>query len=280
MGFPLFLSWSGELSREVATVIHKWIPSVLQAAEPFLSAEDIEKGARWSDQIASKLQESGFGIIVLTPENLAAPWILFEAGALSKMVGKPNVAPLLINLQVSQVRSPLNQFQATRFDKIDLLKLLKSINKCCQSPVKEEVLSLTFDALWGVLEKEVENIIETHAKKGSPAEPERVTLDSLGLSLGDLIRSVQSLRDDIRPNRPGRSNIPHGAIRDIIRLTELIGENADGDGDLIVIGDDSKEIVRLAKILGSFLKRRNDDSRRLFLDEEEFSKKSDGEKID
>jgi hypothetical protein len=60
------------------------MPDVLFMAEPWLSAEDIEKGAKWNQVVSGELEKSNFAIICLTPENLGAPWLLFEAGALSK----------------------------------------------------------------------------------------------------------------------------------------------------------------------------------------------------
>ena len=71
----VFLSWSGELSQRSAQILREWIPSVIQAVDPYLSSEDIDKGARWSTDIAKELEASGFGILCITEDNLAAPWI-------------------------------------------------------------------------------------------------------------------------------------------------------------------------------------------------------------
>lgn len=59
----LFLSWSGETSHKVALVFRDWLPSVLQYIEPYVSSEDIDKGARWSTDIAHELEDSSYGII-------------------------------------------------------------------------------------------------------------------------------------------------------------------------------------------------------------------------
>ena len=84
----VFISWSGERSRSIAEALREWLPDVIQAVKPWLSAEDIDKGARWSSDLAHELEDAHVGVICLTPENLEEPWIHFEAGALSKTTRK------------------------------------------------------------------------------------------------------------------------------------------------------------------------------------------------
>ena len=87
----VFLGWSGNLSHKVAKELVLWITQVIQAVKPWISSQDIEKGARWFKEIGESLSNTDFGILCLTGSNLSAPWILFEAGALSKSSGQANV---------------------------------------------------------------------------------------------------------------------------------------------------------------------------------------------
>lgn len=77
----IFISWSGERSRTVAEALHQWLADVLHVVEPWLSAADIEKGSKWAQAVTGELERASFAVLCLTPENLTAPWLLFEAGA-------------------------------------------------------------------------------------------------------------------------------------------------------------------------------------------------------
>ena len=59
----VFISWSGERSKQVARALFEWIPCVIQAVKPWMS-EQIAKGARWSPEIAKELEETRFGIVL------------------------------------------------------------------------------------------------------------------------------------------------------------------------------------------------------------------------
>jgi hypothetical protein len=79
----VFISWSGDRSKQLAEVIHWWLPHVLQFAKPYFTPADIDKGKRWSNDISKELEQSKMGIITMTEENLTSPWIMFEAGRFS-----------------------------------------------------------------------------------------------------------------------------------------------------------------------------------------------------
>lgn len=103
----VFISWSGNISWKVAVIFRDWLPSVIQSVEPYVSSEDIDKGARWSTDIAKELEDSTFGILCVTKENLEAPWLSFEAGALSKTMEKSFVTPFLFDIKRSEVQGLL-----------------------------------------------------------------------------------------------------------------------------------------------------------------------------
>ncbi|MFD2428562.1 toll/interleukin-1 receptor domain-containing protein [Sphingobium scionense] len=107
----VFISWSGEDSRKIASELYEWLPMVVQSIQPYMSSESIDKGTRWASSIANELEGTHVGIVVLTPNNVTAPWINFEAGALAKIVDDTRLAPILFGLKPSDVGTPYPNFR-------------------------------------------------------------------------------------------------------------------------------------------------------------------------
>lgn len=162
----VFLSWSGDASHKVALILREWLPSVIQSIEPYVSSEDIDKGARWSTDIASELADSSYGILCVTKDNLHAPWLTFEAGALSKTMDKSFVSPFLFNIKRSEVNGPILQFQSTIFQKDDIKKLLASLNKAStEGQLSDEKLDKALDVWYPELEKNLNGLLEKLPKQ-------------------------------------------------------------------------------------------------------------------
>ena len=64
-----FISWSGNLSKQIAAELNDWPPKVIQAIKPFYSSDDIGIGNRWFSEVETKLSSADFGILCLTKEN-------------------------------------------------------------------------------------------------------------------------------------------------------------------------------------------------------------------
>jgi hypothetical protein len=166
MASKVFISWSGDLSKKLAEEVRLWLPGVLQFVKPYFTPNDIEKGTRWSTEIASELESSNAGIICLTKDNINKPWILFEAGALSKNFGKANVCTILFNLDSADFTGPLTSFQATKFDKTDFKKLLTTINNTGgESKLESTVLNDVFEMWWPKLETKIKTILDSHVNQ-------------------------------------------------------------------------------------------------------------------
>lgn len=156
----VFISWSGEMSHKVASALHNWLPYVIQAVNPFVSSGDINKGERWGDVLSKELEDMEFGIICLTPYNIRAPWLNFEAGALSKSINHSFLSPFLFHVEPSEIQGPLSQFQSTVYGKEDVFNLLSSINNRLGTGGKLEpkLLRETFDTWWPKLKDELDRV--------------------------------------------------------------------------------------------------------------------------
>ena len=161
----LFISWSGQLSHQIAKELKDWFPLVINQLEPFVSSENIKKGDRWMIDIYSELEHSNFGVICLTKENLTEPWIMFEAGALSKNISQSRVSSVLFdNLKQDDIISPLSLFQNTEFDKEEFRKLVYSINNALgDKKISDTILYRSFEKWFPELEEKIKKIQDEYA---------------------------------------------------------------------------------------------------------------------
>lgn len=182
--YNVFIGWSGQQSRQVASALRDWLPRVNQFSRPWMSDRDIDKGARWEQEIASQLSERRFGIICLTPDNLDSRWMLFEAGAMSRdFVNR--VAPYLVGLSHADIKPPLTQFQTTTADRDDTGKLILSINRALGSPVDEGQLREGFDVWWPKLDEILKKI------PPSSAPPPKRGIDEILNEILDHVREIR-----------------------------------------------------------------------------------------
>jgi SAM-dependent methyltransferase len=157
----VFLSWSGTRSRSVASALREWLPCVINEIEPWMSDTDIGKGKRWATEISSLLEEVEAGIIVVTEENLDAPWLVFEAGAISKNAASAAVCTYLVDLPPTGSDHPLSQFQATTAtSKADTYTLLQVINRRLSRSLSEKILMQSFERWWPDLETQLRSVVD------------------------------------------------------------------------------------------------------------------------
>jgi EAL domain-containing protein (putative c-di-GMP-specific phosphodiesterase class I) len=119
-----------------------------------MSDIDIPAGARWQNDIAHELDKASFGIICVTPENMNKPWLMFEAGALSKSMKASRVCPLVYSLELSDLSGPVAQFQANILDRDGIYQVLKAINAAMlENGLDENQLADQFEMLWSRLDQ-------------------------------------------------------------------------------------------------------------------------------
>ena len=186
MPLRIFLSWSKARSRQIASALQVLLKDVFQDDVEGWMSVDIDKGIRWPDAIVSQLGTLNLGLTCLTPENLEEPWLLYEAGALSKYVDG-HLWTYLHELQPANISWPLAQFQHTVSTREDTFKLMRSINGLRPMPSPDDRLTTNFNAFWDRFSQQLKEI-------GPPTVPtESRTIDDMISEVLTILRGQDSV---------------------------------------------------------------------------------------
>jgi hypothetical protein len=124
------------------------------------------------------------------------PWVLFEAGALSKTLDRTYVIPYLIDLEPSDILpGPLTQFQAKRADREGTWELVRTLNGKLDNLLAVDQLKRVFDRSWSELERALKQLPATT----SQPEVRRSRENMLGEVLEEVRRMSLYISDDITP---------------------------------------------------------------------------------
>jgi hypothetical protein len=201
----LFISWSGALAKGVANDLRAWIPLVSDKVKPWMSDQDIEAGQRAMNRIEAELEDTGFGIIVVTQENRAAPWLNFEAGALSKAITtdrEQRVAPLLVDIDsAAQLTGPLTQFQANTFGIEGIRSIMRSVGSVAGVP--QEMVDARVEMSWSRLADSVEKTRAlVNIQKAAPKRTTDEMLEEVLSLMRDMsLRASMSWMPEIKSRR-------------------------------------------------------------------------------
>ncbi|MEY2702028.1 MAG: hypothetical protein RLY43_661 [Bacteroidota bacterium] len=221
----VFISWSGNLSKEIGEVIKDWLPAVLQSIKPYFTPNDIEKGSRWNADISKELEQSKLGVFIYTQDNLDSQWMLFEAGAISKTLDNTKVCPILFGLDNSDFKGPLTQFQTSQFNKTDFKKLVRTLNNnLSEQKLDEKVFDEVFDMWWPKLETKVSKILETNKVENISVRNDRELIEEiLALSRITAKRTLVSTNKTL-PNTKYNTELFEKLVADFIFTTQSIFE--------------------------------------------------------
>jgi hypothetical protein len=253
----VFLSWSGERSKQVAELLKVWIKCVLQASQPWISTRDIDRGALWFDRITEQLGETTIGIVCLTAENKTKPWILFEAGALAKGLSRSRVCTLLVDLNPTDIEDPLAQFNHTLPTKDSMRALVSTLNR--QLPnggLDEPTLENVFETYWPQFDVSFKDVI-AKTNTAAPQEPARSD-ESI---LAEILENSRSMSVRLRVLEEQHTDERAAAAARISREARLLQHEA--------VLDDTKKLlaIREAELqtLRHVLQERRDENRLLDL---------------
>ena len=146
----LFLSHSHgdqELANAFKNLIHKCFPGHIKVKASSASPAEggIPAGSDWLDWIHEQVRGSRFTAVLLTPNSVNKPWLMWEAGAVSGVSlatqekipnqEKAIIIPLVYRLSMEQVPSPLRSRQAERGEDRDSIeRVLQTLNNTVHLP--------------------------------------------------------------------------------------------------------------------------------------------------
>lgn len=199
----IFLSWSGDKSKNVASAFYEWFPKVAPNFKLWMSSKDIEHGSLWMQKTSQSLDQSACGIVFLTKENMDKPWILLEVGALSmKGKGYPNVYFVDMDEDDLHRSSPFREIQGTRHKKEDVLALIQGLQvKNGQQADKE--IDERLDFCWQEFDKMYQQAISYSSTILDPvlAKNKIMLLKNKGLSDQDIKEVMNGLTYDNWTNK-------------------------------------------------------------------------------
>ena len=236
----IFVSWSGERGMEMASVLRGWLKDLLHSVDPWASTEDLRKGTVWISEIGGELKNAGAGIVCLTPESLHEDWVLFEAGGIAGP-GRP-VWTYLLDLEPSDVTDPLAQFNHTRAEKDDTLRMVKAINERLEEDQRLDDVRLerAFDQWWPNLEEKLSGLkgaaadTPTEWVKREDAEILEEVLELVRQQSHYIRRmgnAVGQMRDDSvrRPDRPSEAEWGRLLARGGVTLVDVLSGKVPGE---------------------------------------------------
>jgi hypothetical protein len=227
----VFVSWSSSKSHQVAKALKEWLPKVLPEAKPWVSSLDIRKGKPWFAAISDQLAKSLAGIICVTPENVSAPWIYYEAGAIAQALADPQcvVCSYLVGVSAGELaKTPLGQLQLTAANKDDTWLMIQSLNLCLTTPHSEKLLKPTFNSKWPSLQKKLEKIVGSATPPAAPPPPSPPPTPLYDLAQRILLAAAAGKNQTIRMNEDMRNGFSLRAGEETICVTRDAQEEAKG----------------------------------------------------
>jgi hypothetical protein len=238
----VFISWSGNKSREVAGIIKWWLGKVHPAVRPWLSTSEIQAGDRWAAEIEMGLEGAVFGIICITPQNINSRWINYEAGAISRQVDgvKTKVAAMLIDYSSpTELDMPLSQFNAVLPTNSGFEDLALSINSALEDRDRRDVGDLIYlnGILWEELSRQLDaiNVIEPDMTPRKRADSE--LLEELLIR----VRGIDAYINKIVSEAKQKSQTYSDNLGKTLRENTVAQAQEAGDGQ-----DEKSKILKLA----------------------------------
>ena len=192
----VFVSFSGEKSKRTADALVEFLPKILPTISFVLADTDIAIGERWQQSLERQTDGLNFAILCVSHDNVEKPWLMYEAGQLSRKT--PRLVPYLLNVDPADLKGPLAHLSAVLADKGGTRHLLSIMNDESEEVLPNDVLNRDFESYWpeikscldsarklsvaddviGAIVSGDANIIQfsAHGSYGGPLDPSRAPL--------------------------------------------------------------------------------------------------------
>jgi hypothetical protein len=178
----------------MAEALHGFLRRVIQSARPFHSDKDIAAGDFGDPEIRAALKTVVFAIVCCTPENVTAPWLNYEAGAIAERL-EGCTAPLILGSKPEALdRSPIFRLQAREADRAGTLFVVQSLNAKLPQPLADDILAEAFDTHWTKLDETWKAIPAAVTK--TPARTDREMLEEVVGLCREIARETQASRSE------------------------------------------------------------------------------------
>jgi hypothetical protein len=182
----VFITWSKDRGKAAAFALRGWLPQVIQSVSPWMSEKDIDKGTIWLNDLVKMLASMKLGIVCLTQESVAEPWVLFETGVIFKGLDDGRVWTYLLGgLKPTDVPQPLGLFQHTAATENDTFRLIESMNAAMDDRgISSELLKKQFEKYWPELDKALKELSVLPAPRAIPTTEKKMLSELLELARG------------------------------------------------------------------------------------------------
>lgn len=178
----IFISWSGDSSEKIARQLKESLEAEIFSGSDltcFVSTIGISSGTNWWNKIKKELKKCKLGILCITDENIKAPWIYFEAGAMTAR-SVPTI-PILFCCNIQALDgSPIKANQGIEFQKkCQFLKMIDDINREMEllpisSSQLEVISNEAYNKLKEILKPTLEQLKKTKRITEKHIYPEKV----------------------------------------------------------------------------------------------------------
>lgn len=226
--YNVFIGWSGPLSGRTAQLLKWFIDITFGDDTAFVSSQDIRSGEMWFDVVRTALAGARFAILCLTKDNLSAPWLHFESGAISaaslaaadKSFKKPRVCSICVDFNdMSLVRPPLSFFQNRLMNKSEIFDLMTDINLALPTRRSEKNLEHLLNTHWESVDKGVRE-----AQAQLPPQIPQIASTQDGAAAAEIATRLETIEALLRvpTKRDFDAKLSHGLLSNPITEQSVI----------------------------------------------------------